>query len=341
MNKFKFYFIVLSSVMILFSCNKTDPPYVEPIRAFSTQFTIDNVIIEKYLNDHYIKTIIDHPGFSDDQDIVFDIKTPEIVKPTLWSLLNSTTYPKLLSIDVPLHDIVYKVYYLKLRPDLTTGKKPERVDNVLVSYDGSYLATGAEPKRFEYNPFPQQMFDLSAVIKGWQELIPLFRSGVVDVNEGANPAIYTNFGAGVMFIPSGLAYFYEAKSNIPAYSPLMFSFKLYDVADGDQDGDGIISKDEDLTSDQNYANDDTDGDGVQNYLDVDDDGDGYLTKFETKRPDTIVDGVTIINGYYPFNGAAVDDLSTLYDETKGVPSCGDSDFTTPSRKRKYLDSSCH
>ena len=49
-------------------------------------------------------------------------------------------------------------------------------------------------------------------------------------------------GAGVMFLPSGLAYFNGASGSIPSYSPLIFSFKLYAIKRADQDGDGILSR---------------------------------------------------------------------------------------------------
>ena len=47
-----------------------------------------------------------------------------------------------------------------------------------------------------------------------------------------------------MFLPSGLAYYSNATSNIGAYSPLIFTFKLCEVHYRDHDGDGILSKDE-------------------------------------------------------------------------------------------------
>ena len=58
------------------------------------------------------------------------------------------------------------------------------------------------------------------------------------------------------------------KDNIPDY------------VDVDDDGDGILTKKEDLNLDGNPRNDDTDKDGIPNYLDDDDDGDGKKTKNE-------------------------------------------------------------
>ncbi|MCX6833907.1 MAG: thrombospondin type 3 repeat-containing protein [candidate division Zixibacteria bacterium] len=52
---------------------------------------------------------------------------------------------------------------------------------------------------------------------------------------------------------------------------------LPNYLDADDDGDGVATLDEDVNADGNPANDDTDSDGLPNYLDADDDGDGILT----------------------------------------------------------------
>ncbi len=61
--------------------------------------------------------------------------------------------------------------------------------------------------------------------------------------------------------------------------------------DWDDDGDGILTKDEDIDGDNNPTNDDTDGDGIPNYLDTDDDGDGVLTLDESITNDNDSDGI--------------------------------------------------
>ena len=72
--------------------------------------------------------------------------------------------------------------------------------------------------------------------------------------------------------------------------------------------------------------------------DFDDDNDGTLTKEEIKF--SYLDGLITKTSWYPFNGAAVDDPSTPYDDTKGIPSCSGDYFTT-TRIRKHIDASCH
>jgi hypothetical protein len=151
-------------------------------------------------------------------------------------------------------------------------------------------------------------------------MMPQFKSGTYTANQDGSIS-YSNFGAGVMFIPSGLAYFNGATTTIPQYSPLVFSFKLLEVYRNDDDFDKIPSYLEDIDGD-GYVRildtgvinpDDTDGDETPNYLDVDDDNDTFLTRTELLLPNTT-------NQYYTF------DL---------IPTC------SPSGKKRHIDASCH
>ena len=333
MNKFKLYFIVFATLAVLFSCNKADSPEIIPPRDFKVQYISDSLVIHKYLKDYCI----------DSSDVNQVFKLRKIIPGSSdIALLNSS---RLCSIK-PIYDgVEYTVYYIKTREGSASGISPVRVDQVLAAYRGAYLndestleiQNNIRSTDFEYIPYPENFIYLNQTIRGWQEIIPLFKSGQIVNTSGSDPVNYTDFGAGVMFLPSGLAYYNIGSGSIPSYSPLVFSFKLYDVRRADQDGDGIFSIDESNESNGVYDfTKDTDGDGSPDYLDIDDDGDGYFTKTETKYTDSA--GVV---HYYPYNGAAVDDPATpLVDETKGVPSCG-SDFITPTRLRRYLDPSCH
>ena len=124
-----------------------------------------------------------------------------------------------------------------------------------------------------------------------------------------------------MFIPSGLAYYGSSSSTIPAYSPLIFSFKLYEIERADQDGDGIPSYLEDVSPtvdrymyvlNEGVVNpDDTAGDEVPDFLDIDDDGDFFTTAGEIKNP--------LTNLAFPF---------------ADIPTCTDG-------KKKHLSTICH
>jgi FKBP-type peptidyl-prolyl cis-trans isomerase len=337
MNKFKFYFILSITSLSLFSCSKNDTAQITPPRDFAVQYATDITDIETYLNTYYI-TVTNNAGSPDDQDVVLTKIPDGGTQASIMSYKDKTTFPKLLSRDVKLHNITYKLYYLVLREGV--GESPSNVDGVLASYRGEYLqqtvvssVTTLTPTLFEEVKFPQQILSLFSTIHGWGETFPQFKTGSYTTKSDGTLS-YSNFGAGVMFIPSGLGYYSSGSASIPAYAPLIFSFKLYEIQRLDQDNDGIPSYLEDLNGDgymYDYRNtvnyptspvdeiryaDDTDKDGIPNFLDVDDDADGFGTRKEI----TAVDGTLI-----PF---------------ASIPSC-DGNTTNASRIKKHLDKNCH
>ncbi len=300
----------LSILLFFLSCSKSDDePVVTPPREFVVQYGYDKDVIEKYLN-NYTYTI------NANNDITFSVHNSETsANPKLISLLNATTFPKLLSKDVALHNITYKVYYLVFNEG-NTSRKPSRVDEVFTAYRGFYLENqngvlGLDIE-FENNPLPNSLFSLTSVIRGWTEIFPLFGTGTIDTSAPENgPTVYQNYGVGAIFIPSGLGYFNIGTTSIPSYSPLVFTFKLYDLKRADQDADGVLSIDENLNGNDNFIDDDTDSDGVPNFVDIDDDNDGYITKTEIQKPD---------GTYYSFTD---------------IPFCSSGTI------KKHLDKNCH
>lgn len=373
MNKFKFYFIVLITTFFLFSCSNNDTPTeITPARDYKVQFDADNTTIKSYLEANYI-TVINHPGFTDDQDVT--IAKIDAGQSSIMSYLDSATYPKLLTRKVNLHGIEYTIYYLVLREgekDIVTGlggEFPTNTDAVWTSYSGSYLqsitaetVTSVTATLIEESKIPNQYFSLLGTIKGWGEIFPQFRTGSYEdhkANEIADGTTdYTKFGAGVMFLPSGLAYFQNGPNSIPSYAPLVFSFKLYEIQRLDTDGDGILNYQEDLDGNRymydyrnlvNYPStpttnsDDTDGDGIPNFLDIDDDGDNYTTKLEITKPAGTNSG---LSAYFPYDPIIDNPLTTSINEaeTKGIPeysASGNPDYTTSTRLRLHLDKAHH
>jgi hypothetical protein len=293
------------------SCSKSDDePAQTPIREFSEQYADDIAVIEYYLKD-YTYTI------NSNNDITFSLHTATSPNPKLISLLNATTFPKLLTKNVELHNLTYKVYYL-IFDEGNVAKQPTPVDLVLAAYRGFYLenqdgvlGTTAE---FENNPNPTNLFSLTGVIRGWTEIFPLFGSGIVDTSGSSNdPIVYQDYGVGAIFIPSGLGYFNTVPngSTIPPYSPLVFTFKLLDIKRSDNDGDKIESINEIVkNADNTFTYTDSDADGNPDFQDFDDDNDGYTTLSEIKNGDT----------YYLFND---------------IPTC------TVNGKKRHLDPTCH
>jgi hypothetical protein len=307
MNKFKYYFILSITTLSLFSCSKSDDTIeLTPAREYSEQYPTDLSDIEEYLTSNYI-TVTNHPGFSDDQDVTITKIPTGGTQPSIMSYLNKTTFPKLLVREVKLHDLIYKLYYLALREG--SGDRPTNVDDVLTSYKGVYLSrvTGTDAVStltstdFEEQKFPQSTKSLYGETRGWREVFPQFRTGTATGTTDGTVS-YSDFGAGVIFIPSGLGYYATGTSSVPSYAPLVFSFKLYALVRSDleirnvgtsifSDPDGILSYLEDIDGDgyvwradelpTDAVNpDDTDGDGVPDFLDIDDDGDGFTTKAE-------------------------------------------------------------
>ena len=332
MNKIKFYFILSMLSLALFSCSKDKEAEVAPPREYSVQYATDIKDIEEYLKTYYIEEVTTD----------FDIKISKIpTGGTQKSIWEQTTYP-LQFREVNLHGLKYKLYYLVLNQGV--GESPSNVDAVFTAYKGDYLqqvtkdgVTTLTVTEFERSSNPQQFFQLTSVIRGWSEVFPLFKKGAHTSNSDGTVS-YKDFGAGVMFIPSGLAYYAAGKGVIPGYSPLIYSFKLLAtqrldhefkivdqvviaIPDGimsfqeDLDGDGYVWTKEELNA--GVINpDDTDGDGIPDFLDTDDDGDGVSTKKE----------ITAANGtLIPF---------------ADIPSC-DGNTTNPARIKKHLDKNCY
>lgn len=215
------------------------------------------------------------------------------------------TYPRLIKKDFFHQGITYAYWYLMIKPGATTkipygyttatSARPCELDGVLVDYKGfilkdtvhnSGLSHMLRAKAFDESNYPIE-FRLNGVIKGWSRILPKFGSADITTVNGDGSVSYQNYGSGIMILPSGMGYYNNSSTNIPQYSPLVFSFNLYDVKRLDNDNDGILSYREDLYNDgyfygnnngiSNTLNDDSDGDGTADSYDYDDDGDGLIT----------------------------------------------------------------
>lgn len=288
MNKIHKLFFILTIGILFASCGSDDEPVITPPRDYAEQYHADSDSLDTYIDTHYITVDADYN--------VTMAKIPTPNPENKISIRLQDEYPIQFKM-VNKNDVDYKVYYLKLREG--ANEAPTAIDSVYVSYRGSLI----DESQFDYSQNPV-WFQLESVVPGWAEIIPLFKTGNYDTAAGPNPVVFTDFGAGVMFLPSGLGY-YDAipSSSIPQYSPLIFSFKLNMQRSKDHDRDGILSKDE---VDPNVLNQkpidyDSDGDGIANMYDVDDDGDHILTKNEITK--TTVNGVTTIDYHIcPANG---------------------------------------
>ncbi|SFA73169.1 hypothetical protein SAMN05660845_0274 [Flavobacterium swingsii] len=303
---FKVAFVFIMSLTI-FSCSKADDPVVTYVVPFAEQYPRDLAAIDKYLDEY-------HMDVNSDKDVTFTkIPTPNTANlQTIRAQYASNLHTK----TVNSNGVDYKVYYINTT-DLSdpanygAGEKPTVIDSAFVSYKGSLLDETVFDQAQNPVWFRLYQYGDLDIIRGWKEIFPLFKAGDKDVTDINNP-IYTNFGAGVMFLPSGLAYYSGSgpTGSLPSYSPLIFSFKLKDVNYVDHDADRIDSRYEDANGDGDPTNDDSDGDGHIDALDIDDDADGIPTKTEIKNPS---------GGYYSF---------------ASIPLCTDG-------KKKHLSAACH
>jgi FKBP-type peptidyl-prolyl cis-trans isomerase FkpA len=323
MRFFKIVLVLSICTAFLVACKKDDlPPEIPPPAPFNEQEPKDFEALVKFLKEYSMKV-------TDDFDVTFE-KIPTQNTNNLVSIYDKYKTELEKPKEVLIGGYSHKFFYISFKEG--SNLAPTRVDQIFVSYKGFLLNNTI------FDQQNQALFDLFSEIKvqGWREVLPKFKTGSPTQNSDGTTT-YDGYGAGVMFIPSSLAYYNRGSDGIPAYAPLIFSFKLFQLNYLDQDGDGILSKNEDINSDGLFNNDDTDEDGIQNFLDADDDGDNYLTKAECKF--TYIDnGVTKI-GYYPFEGTKDDDILTPIDESKGVPDC--SGKFAGDRKRRYLDKSCY
>ena len=345
MNKFKYYFILLLAGIAIVSCNKSDDDDVVtvPLRDYKEQYKADNDSIVNYLKTNYIKEVT--PNF----DIVIEKIPAGGTQTSIWDQKEYTLKTR----KVYSNDVTYEVYFLILREG--TGSKPMNTDKIVASYSGNLLNGTV----FDSSYGNAETFNLFAyspegsVIEGWSEIFPQFRTGTSTTNAGTGVITYDNYGAGVMFIPSGLAYYASGKGPIPAYTSIVFSFKLFDLQRMDNEytissstggvvilGDGVPDYLEDVNGDgyvydfrntTKYPNppkeliDDTDGDGIADFVDFDDDGDGFSTRFELTKPTTEIGIIGGINYgtrfYYPWDPTADNPATPNTDEyePRGIP----------------------
>lgn len=288
MNRFLKVFSLIAIIAVFASCNKDDDSKTAPPRDFGVQNVADMDSINKFLDTHYI--VLDQT--------TYQATFPEIpAGSSELSIRLQQEFP-LQSTVVRRNGIDYTIYYLSFREGVADA--PCGVDNVNVNYRGTLL----DGTQFDYAPVVgATTLSLNESIAGWQDIFPFFKSGTYLGGTDGNPASFTDFGAGAMFLPSGLAYFNGSRTNLPAYSCLVFSFQLFDVTYTDLDGDKILNKDEfeyqkkkdaagNIILDESnnpiwipvpVVFSDTDGDGTPNYADVDDDGDGFFTRDEIRK----------------------------------------------------------
>lgn len=251
--KIKNILFILSLGLAIVACNKDDKDSYNA----AEQAVLDDEALVEYLQTHYLN--------DDDGGI--------------WTIDGNQT-PLMDQVEVEEvteNDIAYKLYYLVEK--VGVGVSPTSVDSVLTTYTGMTMDSIVFDSRSSI-----LWLSLTGVIRGWSYGFPNYTSGTKVINADES-FYYTDFGQGILFIPSGLAYGNTGSGSIAPNTPLIFQITLQDVNFSDHDGDSILSSLENYDGDKSVINDDTDGDGIPDYLDKDDDGDGTLTINEDANGD--------------------------------------------------------
>ncbi len=271
MNLRKLTFAALSVFVLLASCNKDDDTPTIVVADRTEQQVIDGDSLIGYLETHYYNSwAFTTPGNYHVSDIVISESATDI------NGNNNTLLMDVVETHVTTYfDVEYTYYILKLNEG--GGDSPNFSDDVRVNYAGMM-----QDNEIFDDTVNAVDFDLLALgVHGWRLVMPKFRAAVGDpVIEPDGTITYDNYGLGVMFLPSGLAYFASPPLGVTRYSNLIFKFELYQTEVNDHDFDLVPSYLEDLDDNGNVYDDDTDGDGIPDFLDTDDDGDRVLTKYE-------------------------------------------------------------
>src|SRR5690606_14378679 len=286
-NKKRFEAGILVTVIMCFalgliSCNKDDDevPTIPP-RDRGEQQIADKDSLVNYLQTHYYNAVhLDTiPNPNTNELVITKLNDGEEV-PEGHSILMDSVETK----TTEYRGTNYEYYVLKINQG-GGNDKPTFADRIFLTYEGFLLNGSVFDKTV--NPVT---FEMLGLIAGWRKDLPDFNVAESYSDNSDGTVTFLNHGAGVMFLPSGLAYFSTTTIGIPAYSPLIFRFDLMGMEQRDHDGDGIPSYLEDLNDDSELIvnfddlsdpnDDDTDGDGNPDYQDLDDDGDGVLTAEE-------------------------------------------------------------
>ncbi|MBT8283278.1 MAG: hypothetical protein KJO86_06040 [Muriicola sp.] len=275
----------MTAFILILSCGNDDGVDFEviPPRLLSEVVIEDNATLQEYLQTHFYnyEDFQNPPADFDFQVQLDTIAGANSDKRPLIDDVQTITI-EVESEDFDLEDnetVQHTLYYLIAREG--AGASPTAADSTFVKYEGSLLNgelfDATADYTWQYLPF---------FLRGYGQAMTKFKVGDAIVQNPDGTTEITNSGVGVMFLPSGLAYFNGTTGGIPAYSPLIFKVDagLY-IPESDYDSDGIPSFMEDLNGDGDVTDDNTDlereealrSPAFPNHIDPDDDEDGILT----------------------------------------------------------------
>lgn len=274
MNKLLSPLLSLFLIAITIVACSEDTMTSEPPRDYQDQYAVDNDSLINYLKSHYYN-YEDFQSAAADEFVEFKIDTIPTGSTTLISLYDQVTTESIIITNSDDEEIAHNYYYLIAREGV--GERPTVADSTYVTYRGRLLNGTV----FDFKTDPI-WFDLTSLVRGFSEFTAKLKRGTYVENTDGT-VDFSNFGAGMVFMPSAMGYYSQTTGVIPAYSPLVFSVNLLTLKRTDHDNDGVLSIDEDLNANKNLLDDNTDNDSLPNFRDTDDDGDGTPTKDELDK----------------------------------------------------------
>ena len=239
----------------LTSCKKEEE--IEPPRDVAEQASEEEIKLEEFLSSHFYN----YEQF-ESSDIPVEISIDSIAGSNQGKIaLINQVVKQFVKVKTSSGDLIDHPIYTLIAKE-GSGQSPSRADSTYVSYKGILLNKNQFDRSFE--PI---WFDLTSVVRGFREGLGAFKSGDFTVDQN-NIVTFSNYGQGIIFMPSGLGYYNQNSGAIPEYSPLIFIINLYLVKKTDHDGDGILSGLE-YDNDGDGLPEDSDEDGLADYLDQD------------------------------------------------------------------------
>lgn len=280
---------LITIVTLAWSCKNDDDDTIDvEYRLLSEVAIEDDAEILEYLNTHFYNyEEFESPAADFDYKIVIDTiagdnvdKTPLNDSPNLMSeivTVDSDTF----GLDEEENDVEHTLYYLVAnKGNDDEGVQPTPMDSTYIIYEGSLLDNTV----FDRSDVPV-WFDMVSTVRGFGKGVAgLKAGGEVDESAGDGTFEILDPGTGIIFIPSGLAYFFGTAPG-ESYSPIIFKVNLFRVEESDHDQDGVPTWVEDIDGDAIPGNDDTDEDSIPDYVDTDDDGDNISTNTEIRNVD--------------------------------------------------------
>ena len=251
-------FLFLFSFSIFdFNCNEDENETTSiPPRDRAEQQASDLDTLQNYFNTHYynsgeLNALTTYPAL---ENIVISKLEEGDSQPPNTTMLSNAVVQK----TTTNNDVSYEYYILTIEQGL--GESPHFTHQVRVGKIGTTI----DGNEFDRSVSPTDL-DLVYTITGWNKVLPQFNTASAFATNNDGTVTFENYGIGLMFLPSGLAYFNNAVSGIPSYSCLIFKFELYQYKVMDHDNDYIPTYMEDIDGDLNILKDNTDSDNFNNF----------------------------------------------------------------------------